>query len=594
MLSDFRPKPNLHAIEHICELVGGQPLALEMAASWVNIMPCEQIAEQLSKNSAILAVNHHDVPERQRDMQLILNQSWQLLTRFEQVSLMQMGLFQGEFSADALNKIVFADCEPMHRLKCQTALLNKALLHSNQPDQFRLHPLVRQYALSKLAKDAELEAHAWRQFSDYYVDLLADWRIESHDEQLVQLLAHEIEHINMVWDWLLSTGNMAQFSRLVRPMRALANIQYWFLAGKRQFGQAIETLAIPTQFSNQTLKRVQFNDTEAEIACALLTGYAQFCDALGEQETANGAVRLSMHIARRYELEQHFSEAQAIFVYVMEGTHLSQHRELILESIALNQDANNPVFVGQMLFMLYTNARSRGDYIGAEDALAQLSALLNSNGFSLGVPFLHFGKAWLQLDQGDVTAAHDNFETSMAMLAQFGLFEVVEYNAKLGLGITKMLRGEKHSAEILFDEATKLTETSDSKLHHLQTQVILGKMALHNGYLGRAKQCLDEGIRRAKEMRRLEYLAEAILLSGYVAYVQGDAEEAKGLWIEALQEARNIGAVPIVNSAETILQKIEPERSLNNAKRVTLRYLDQLLIDQLFTPEQRQIGHISG
>ncbi len=66
---DFTLAPrNEAAVGQICRLVGGMPLALELAASWVHILSCTEIASEIARNLDFLAVNHRNLPERQRSV----------------------------------------------------------------------------------------------------------------------------------------------------------------------------------------------------------------------------------------------------------------------------------------------------------------------------------------------------------------------------------------------------------------------------------------------------------------------------------------------------------------------------------------------
>ena len=69
------------AIARICELVGGLPLGIELAAAWVRTLTCQEIAEEIQKSLDFLATTARDLPERHRSIRATIEHSWALLTR---------------------------------------------------------------------------------------------------------------------------------------------------------------------------------------------------------------------------------------------------------------------------------------------------------------------------------------------------------------------------------------------------------------------------------------------------------------------------------------------------------------------------------
>lgn len=60
------------ALIRICKLVGGLSLAIELAASWVRILSCREIAQELEKSLDLLETKKLDVPQRHRSIKAVL------------------------------------------------------------------------------------------------------------------------------------------------------------------------------------------------------------------------------------------------------------------------------------------------------------------------------------------------------------------------------------------------------------------------------------------------------------------------------------------------------------------------------------------
>ncbi len=72
------------AIAAICAQVEGMPLAVELAASWVRVMSCAEIARQIGQDIDIFTTTLRNLPERHRSLRSLFDQSWRLLSPIEQ------------------------------------------------------------------------------------------------------------------------------------------------------------------------------------------------------------------------------------------------------------------------------------------------------------------------------------------------------------------------------------------------------------------------------------------------------------------------------------------------------------------------------
>lgn len=70
-----QPEDDAPAIIRICRLVDGMPLALELAAVWLRVLTCTQVADEIERGIDILTARHHNVPERQRSIRVIFDQT---------------------------------------------------------------------------------------------------------------------------------------------------------------------------------------------------------------------------------------------------------------------------------------------------------------------------------------------------------------------------------------------------------------------------------------------------------------------------------------------------------------------------------------
>jgi predicted ATPase len=80
---NFQFADHFGAIARICRFVGGIPLAIELAVSWLRVMPCDEIARELEQGLNLLETTLRDLPSRHRSMRATLDYSWNLLSASE-------------------------------------------------------------------------------------------------------------------------------------------------------------------------------------------------------------------------------------------------------------------------------------------------------------------------------------------------------------------------------------------------------------------------------------------------------------------------------------------------------------------------------
>lgn len=168
-VTSFAPTPaDLSAIAQICELVEGSPLAIELAAAWVNVLDCAAIAAEVQRGQDILITQQRDIPEHHRSMQVVFDRTWERLTDDERRVFSQLSVFRGGFQRAAAQDVADAS------LVILSALVNKSLLRWDQAGHYQVHELLRQYAAGQLAQSAEDEQRSYDRHCRYYGALLQD------------------------------------------------------------------------------------------------------------------------------------------------------------------------------------------------------------------------------------------------------------------------------------------------------------------------------------------------------------------------------------------------------------------------------------
>jgi len=186
-------------IAHICRLVEGLPLAIILAATWVRLLSCREIAQEIEQSLDFLTSAWPDVPERHRSMRAVFDHSWRLLSPVEQRLLQQLSVFRGGCRREAAEQVAGASTPLL------AALLDKAFLQRNSAGRYELHELVRQYAAGKLRQAGQLEETQNRHLA-FFLELarLAEPGLESPDrKRWLDCLEHDHDNLRAALTWAL-------------------------------------------------------------------------------------------------------------------------------------------------------------------------------------------------------------------------------------------------------------------------------------------------------------------------------------------------------------------------------------------------------
>ena len=141
---DFAIDGHEDCIVTLCRMVQGMPLAIELAASWLKLLSCQDIVTEIGQNIDFLATNRRDVDPRHRSIRAVIDYSWEMLTVEEQKCFQRLAVFRGGFGREAAARIGGASLEIL------SDFMDKSFLYQNEQGLFETHDLLRQYAEEKL------------------------------------------------------------------------------------------------------------------------------------------------------------------------------------------------------------------------------------------------------------------------------------------------------------------------------------------------------------------------------------------------------------------------------------------------------------
>jgi predicted ATPase/Tfp pilus assembly protein PilF len=142
-------------VRQLVALLDGLPLALELAAARVGVLPPHELLARMGDRFKLLA-SRGGRPDRQATLQATLAWSWDTLTAAERSALAQLSVFEGGFTmpaATAVAELSACDDAPWIFDLLQS-LLDKSLLRPQAEGRFAMLRSVQQYAAQQLRGEA--------------------------------------------------------------------------------------------------------------------------------------------------------------------------------------------------------------------------------------------------------------------------------------------------------------------------------------------------------------------------------------------------------------------------------------------------------
>jgi predicted ATPase/class 3 adenylate cyclase len=238
----FTPTPaDWQAIARICQLVEGVPLAIEMAAAWLKLLSCQEIAAEIEAGMDFLAATWRGMPERQRTFRSIFEYSWRLLSVEERQVFCQLSVFESGFTRQAALEVAAAPL-PLLAALCDKSFVRRAAASdgSAASGRFEIHPVLKQYAAEQLAAQPLLRTEVQARHARYYSAWLDRMNEKLKGSQQISALAElRLEAPNLVGA-LRQLICLRDFARLQRAVTAM--ILYYEMNNQRTEFQEIVRL----------------------------------------------------------------------------------------------------------------------------------------------------------------------------------------------------------------------------------------------------------------------------------------------------------------------------------------------------------------
>ena len=422
---------NAAPVAAICRRLDGLPLAIELAAARVKVLPPTALLARLEHRLPLLTGGGQDLPARQRTMRNAIAWSYDLLSPAEQALFRRLAVFAGGFTLEAAEAVADPESELLV-LDGVVALVEQSLLRqaSRSPEDPRYLMLetVREFGLERLAAAGEADdarerhaAHFLRQSDGLMQGTPLLMNLES-----LAYVAAEHDNVRLALSWFSEHGGIDALLRLSSMLYGL-----WFARGLYREGVQWVERALERSSQVASVARVR-----ALVAAGML---AVFQGEYGRAET------------------------------------------FLTEGLAMARDLRDPLLTGEALTCLAHLSYRRGAYCRAEDLVAEALTLLygvaeRTDG---GLP-LHAGGH--NLLYGDIALVQEQFDLAATRYQEaIDQFRIADHawglsDAQTGLGHARFCTGNITQAAVLYWES--LDRAQDQHFILIVASCLLGLAAV--------------------------------------------------------------------------------------------------------------------
>ncbi|MBN1434696.1 tetratricopeptide repeat protein, partial [Candidatus Fermentibacterales bacterium] len=600
----------VRSVARICSMVEGLPLAIELASTWVRMLSCVEIEQELEKSMELLQASLADLPGRQRSIRAVFDYSWQMLSDEERRALSRVSVFRGGFDRQAAAEVAGTSLMPLSRL------IDKSLIRRSSSGRFEFHGLLRQFAEERLASlpgetglEALLDSHC-----HYYARLLESTRknLEGGGQSdALDQIALELDNVRAGWRRALAMRDPSLVSTYTQGLSRFYEMRSRFREGLELFTEGAHELerdggrlaeAAPEHraiLGSMIQKQGLFSLYLAgyDEAGALLTRAMEIFRGTGSTLEVATCLKLLGNVSFR---KGDLAEARDIWTRNLEmlrktgsstgmATALSnlgsitrtmgefdRSREFYQEALEMARESGDHFSEAGILSNLGSLAESVGEYAWARELFGSSLEIRREIGDRKGIAT---ALTWLGelTRESDADGARRLYEEALEIQREIGdrAGAARSYSC---MGELSLAGDDLEGAERLFGLAYELSREVGNNWGVATTLENLGRLSFTRGEAGAALEQLSQSLELHRKIGEARAIVRVQGFTGQVLLALGRVEEASPVIREGLSSAVSLGLLDrtsdlLLGAAGVLLAKGRGEMAARCAAAVQGRDL---------------------
>ena len=516
---------NAMDVAQVCSQLDGIPLAIELAAAWVKVLPVEQIRDRLADRLGLLTGGSRAALPHQQTLRATIEWSYNLLSPQEQTLLQRLSVFAGGWTLEAAEAVCTGDAiQGWEVLDLLSSMVDKSLvLFTEKPGQgrYRLLETLRQYARERLQESGEGDV-VYARHRDFFLVLAEEVEPQLHGPNAKNGLdVLETNHDN--FRVALDSSQSAGIDLEIGLRLAGALWRFWWMRGHLREGR---------QWLERTLSRRPASPSSAR--ARVLHGLGVLANAQGDMETARSFFQESLALWRKRGDKRGLAESLRHFGFTLFCLgHPEQAKVVLEESLALRQELGDTYGIADSLRGLaevVDSGRARSICLESLRLMRQVGDPSGTANALLTIACIHSG-------EGDYATAMSCYQESLSIahdLDEPGLIRCVLY----GMAYVAVKQGEFETARSCYIDylsiCRRLGDQAEIAWYSNIIAYYQGNRGTGHALLLESLPELRQGGHQPFEHEDKRSVAIALALLAEIACAEGNYAEALQLYRESL------------------------------------------------------------
>ena len=555
------------SIAKLVQMLEGLPLAIELAAARVRVMPPRTLLARMNERFKLLASTGGRL-DRQATLHAVFDWSWDLLSLPEKAALAQLSVFEGGFTLESVEAVLdlsaFENAPwPMDALQ---SLVQKSLVRQVAENRFDLLVSVQEYAAEQL-RTAERYAGsgptalraAEMRHGAYFAGLNESAAVANRCAELDNLVVAcrravargdidmAVRSLERAWAGIGLRGpfqvgvELASLVRAMPEIRTETAARVDFVAGRAlQYSAKGPEARARLEASHSGARAA--GDSRCE--CRALTSLAFLDIQEGRLESSRAYAEGALSIAR--ELDEKIIESDVCNVLGNLESVLGRREQALAyydAALALAREARNPHREGNVLGNLGNEYAEMGltDKALLHNEAALAVARKVGNRRLEGNTLCNLGL--LQQVQGRFGEALDQLEAALAVTRDIGNTQV-EGIVLCNLGMVYDSLARFDEASDYFEAALAIARAQGDRRREGQYLSYAGLLHAHRANFDEARRCLDAGEALLQAVSDRMSLGLLLCARAEMEHLAGDADTATAACSAAEIIAGEVSAGP--------------------------------------------------
>jgi predicted ATPase/DNA-binding CsgD family transcriptional regulator len=536
--SDFQLTPtNARTIAAICARLEGLPLAIELAAARIKLLPPQALLKRLKDRLQVLTGGKQDLPARQQTLLNTLQWSYDLLTPQEQYLFRLLSIFVGGCSLQAVEAVAhmvgstaFVNTESSNRaievLDGVVSLIDKSLVQQTEAEaeepRLLMLETIREYGLACLQERGELVSMRQAHAACYLrlAEEAAVYQFSAEAGPWFEILEREQENLRAAMQWALECQSGEAENGTETAVRLGWSLwRFWSVRGRLHEGRTfLERVLVVSEKSAASVR------AKALSATALLASYQG--DYVRAEQLCGEALTLFQQCVDQKGIVHVLAVQIGVALHRRQTAHILALAE---ESLALLRREGDPWWIAYFLIVLARAASFQHEYARASQLFEESLALLRTLGYPGDVAWPLLYLAHDLIIQGEHTRARPLLEEGLVLCRKADSKGGLAYALSL-LGQVALEQGDVVSACTHFTESLRLNQEVGHRQSVSRSFFFLASgMALQEDYV-QARTLYEEGLTIAIMLEHHGLIASCLEGLAIVVTAQEQPAWAARLW----------------------------------------------------------------